>query len=75
MTSPQWVTVGSRYCDLIKRPVELQERRIYAPDMVAGPSVYRVLGQRCTAAIDCNLAGVPCCHAFSNPTTDRFALK
>lgn len=74
MAIEKWVVVGRKNCDLIQQDVELREQRAYATsDFLrdfAAP--YRVRACVCTAAIDCNLAGIPCKWALNAPDTDRF---
>jgi hypothetical protein len=73
MANVTWVTTGSKHCEFIGQDVEMREQRLYPavelPDM---PAAVVVKSRTCTAAIDCNLAGIPCLWAFNNPFTDRF---
>ena len=74
MAVEKWVTVGAKYCDLIDRDVELREWRVYpsADFLRTQGNDYRARGCACTAAVSCNLAGIPCQWAFNSPGTDRF---
>lgn len=74
MANEQWVTVGTKYCELIKLDVEMKEKRLYIPDELPDTpgAPYRVLARACSAYCECNMAGVPCCHAFTNPVVDRY---
>ncbi len=74
MANEQWVTIGKKHCDLIELNVELREKRLYTPDTLPDTpgAPFRVLQRTCTAACECNMAGVPCCHAFTNPFVDRY---
>ena len=74
MATEKWVVVGRKECDLIRQQVELRQKRVYPAadflrDFTGG---YRVETCLCTAAVDCNLAGIPCKWAFNAPDTDRF---
>ena len=74
MATEKWVVVGRKECDLIQLPVELRQKRVYPAsgflrDFTGG---YRVESCLCTAAVECNLAGIPCKWAFNAPDTDRF---
>lgn len=68
------VTIRSKHCEILDQDVELKETRIY-PDSdflrVVG-NEYRVRMCACTAAIECNLAGIPCQWALNSPDNDRF---
>lgn len=74
MAIEKWVTVGEKNCEYIGLDVELKERRVYpVADFLRGfGDVYRVRSCVCTAAVDCNLAGIPCKWALTAPDTDRF---
>ena len=67
------VTVKSKHCDLLNRDVELREWRIY-PSVdflrIEG-STCRVQMCACTGAIECNMRGIPCSWAYTNPGNDR----
>ena len=72
MASQEWVTVGTKYCDLIQLDIEMTERRVYAPTRLPDTERYRILNRRCSAEVACNLAEVPCKWAFTNPVTDQY---
>ncbi len=74
MAREKWTTVGQKHCDLIALDVELKERRVYptADFLNTQGNEYRVEACTCTAAIQCNLAGIPCRWAFTSPDNDRF---
>lgn len=74
MAGEAWVTVEEKWCDLIGLDVALEERRVFPGDRIPDMEPFRVLGRRCTAEVACNLAGIPCCWAFTNPNLDRFHL-
>ena len=75
MSNQQWVTIGRKYCELIKQDVAIMQLRSYPSGMInAGLGSYRVHETKCTAAVDCNMAGVPCSWSFTNPDSDRYAL-
>ena len=67
------VTVKVKHCVLIHRDVELKEQRLYpSADFLHTEGYnYQVRACTCSAAIDCNLAGIPCHWAFNSPATDR----
>lgn len=75
MATQTWTTTGSKYCELIELEIEMEERRVYPPSRLPDTERYRVLNRRCSAEVACNLAGVPCKWAFTNPTTDQFELQ
>lgn len=66
------LTTGSKWCDLIEQDMDYVEERIYPSAMMPDTIGYRVRACRCSLAIDCNLAGVPCKWAFTNPDTDQY---
>lgn len=68
------VTIKSKHCDLVDMDVELRESRVYPSSdflRVQG-NEYRVRMCTCSAAIQCNLAGIPCQWALNSPGNDRF---
>lgn len=77
MAYESWVTVGKKHCEYIQMDVELQELRLYPAEFwpSAADTEYRVIERRCTGAIPCNMAGIPCEWAFNNPGVDKFHLK
>ena len=74
MALEAWVMVEEKWCDLIGLDVALEERRVYPDDRIPDMESFRVLGRRCTADVACNLAGVHCCWAYTNPNQDKFHL-
>jgi hypothetical protein len=74
MAVEKWVVVKSKHCDLIDRDVELRELRVYptVDFLDAQGNEERVLITVCSAAVDCNLADIPCQWAFNSPGNDRF---
>lgn len=72
MATEVWVTTESKYCELIEENVALEERWIFPDDIIPDLEQYRVLGRRCTADVACNLAGIPCRWAYTNPAVDQF---
>jgi hypothetical protein len=74
MAEEQWVRVGVKRCDLLDVDVELREQRLYPTVDFLRTQVdaYRVLACICTSAITCNMAGISCRWAFTNPDNDRF---
>ena len=73
MSSEKLVTVKSKHCDLLDREVELREWRIYpSVDFLRTEvSTRRVQMCACTGAIECNMRGITCRWAFTNPDNDR----
>ena len=74
MAIEKWVTVGEKKCELIGLDVELREQRVYPSDdfLFEFSQLYRLRNCVCSAALDCNLAGIPCKWAYNAPDTDRF---
>ena len=72
MAAEMWVTVESKYCDLIEADVQLEERWVFPDDIIPDLERYRVLGRRCSADVACNIAGIPCRWAYTNPVVDQF---
>lgn len=74
MAREKWETVSKKHCDLIALDVELREWRVYptADFLDVQGQGYRVKKCVCTAAVQCNLAGIPCKWAFTSPDNDRF---
>jgi hypothetical protein len=74
MAAEKWVTVNSKYCELIGFQVELQERRLYPAEIMPDLAGFRVLARKCSADVACNMAGIPCQWAYTNQECDRFSL-
>ena len=75
MATEKWVPVERKRCELIGLDVALEERRVFPADVIPDLAGYRVLGRRCTADVACNMAGVPCSWAYTNPAVDQFHLS
>lgn len=73
MAAEKWVLIGAKHCELIDLDVELKEQRIYpsADFLNVQGYDYQVRNCACSAAISCNLAGIPCRWAFNSPGNDR----
>lgn len=68
-----WEVANSIWCDRVRQEVGLLEERIYPGERLPdGGAYYQVHGRKCTLGIECNLAGYPCCWAFTNPNYDPF---
>ncbi|MCZ7669395.1 MAG: hypothetical protein M5U34_20560 [Chloroflexi bacterium] len=74
MTTTKWVIVDKKWCEYIEMEATIMEQRLYPPDLLPDSPSYRVISRKCSANIVCNLTGVPCAYAFTNPTTNRFEL-
>jgi hypothetical protein len=72
MEIEMWVTVERKQCDLIGLDVALEERRVFPAGRNQERECYQVQGKRCTADVVCNLAGIHCQWAYTNPGLDRF---
>lgn len=74
MAVMKWVTVARKQCDVTHREVELRELRVYSTTdtLTDFTGNYRVRACACTAAVDCNMAGVSCKWAYNAPDSDRF---
>lgn len=73
MAREDLVTIASRHCELIDLDVEIRELRLYPSNdflRVQGND-YRVKFCGCTAAVQCNMAGIPCRWALNGYSTDR----
>ncbi len=73
MSIEEVVTVKSKHCDLLDRDTALREWRVYptADFLQNQVTTYQVRKCACTGAIDCNMRGIPCQWAFTNPGNDR----
>jgi hypothetical protein len=75
MAVEMWVTTGKKYCNLIEREAALEEHRMFPTGQVNRElGSYLVMGRRCTADVACNLSGIQCRWAYTNPTIDRFDI-
>lgn len=69
------VKTGSKWCDLIQQEMDFIEERVYPADVLPDNVGFQVRGCRCSLAVDCNLADVPCKWAFTNPATDQYFVR
>jgi len=74
MATKTAVIIRSKHCEIIGLDVELKETRVYPSSdfLRAEGNEYRVRMCACTAAVRCNLAGIPCQWALNSPGNDRF---
>ena len=74
MATATWYPIQTKWCELIGRDVALVELRVYPAEIMPDLPVYRVLSCKCSADVDCNLAGIPCKWAYNAPECDRFPM-
>lgn len=67
------VLIDTGGCEYRPGRAELIEERVYPADPIPDLAGYRVVSRRCSRAVECNLAGVPCKWAFLNPFNDPFS--
>lgn len=74
MAVQSWVIVGSKHCRIIDKDIELKEQHIYPTHdfLWVEEMEHRVGACSCSSAIECNMAGVPCRLAYTNPDIARF---
>ena len=74
MAAKQWVVVAAKHCEMIDKDVELKEQRVYpVNDILWMPGMgYQVRACTCSAAVECNMAGVPCRYAYDSSDIARF---
>lgn len=74
MAAKKWVIVASKHCQLIDKDVELTEQRVYPTHdfLLTQGTEYQVHVCSCSAAVECNMVGVPCRWAYTNPDAARF---
>ncbi|HEY4687847.1 MAG TPA: hypothetical protein VIK33_00935 [Anaerolineae bacterium] len=78
MNSPsgqhEWTVVKSHWCPAANAEVALVEKRVYPATDFNSTETFRVVEQRCTYDIACNLNDhVHCKWAGTNPNYDPFA--
>ena len=77
MSTPQqfeWTVVKSHWCPAANAEVALIEKRVYPSADFLGTESFRVVEQRCTHDVECNLNDhVHCKWAGTNPYNDPFA--
>jgi hypothetical protein len=68
--------IAQKWCPFIADEVKIIEHRAYPRNdfLVQSGQVFRVNGRQCTVSIRCNMAGIPCMWAGTNPDCDRFEL-
>jgi hypothetical protein len=69
-------TIAQKWCPFIEDEIEIIEHRAYPHNDFLRQSgeTFRVNGRQCTASIRCNMAGIPCSWAGTNPDCDRFDI-
>lgn len=67
-------TIRTKHCEMIDRDVELRQIRVYPSSdfLITQGNVPWVKASVCSAAIQCNMAGIPCQWALNSPGNDRF---
>jgi len=75
MATIKWVKIDGRWCELFCKEVEILQKRVFPAEVMPDVGGYRVLACRCTADIDCNLAGVQCKWAYSSPYNDHLTAE
>jgi len=70
----EWTVVKSHWCPAADAEVALLEKRVYPSADFINTETFRVIEQRCTHDIQCNLNDhVHCRWAATNPHYDPFA--
>lgn len=74
MAYQTWITVDRKTCEKLNREVEMRELRAYpAADFLRTfERRFQVSSCSCSAALECNLAGVPCRWAFNSVESEPF---
>lgn len=74
MAVTRWVVVGSQHCRIIDKDVELKEQRIYPLNdfLWMEDMEHKVRACTCSSAVECNMVGVSCRWAYTNPEAARF---
>ena len=70
MATTKWVKIEGRWCELIHKDVEILEKRVYPAEIMPDLGNYHVIACKCTADLDCNLAGIQCQYAYTSPGHD-----
>lgn len=68
-----WRLVTAEFCFRARQTARFMELHRELPAEATGRPEDRVLARGCSLAIDCNLVGLPCRWAFTNPDYDPFA--
>lgn len=69
----EWKAIRSHWCPAAQAEVALLEKRVYPTADLLGTEAFRVVEQRCTHDIECNLNDhVHCKWAGTNPFNDPF---
>ena len=72
MAVREWQSAKFCYCEHAGQEVSLETELVYAPEWLPDQPP-RVLGHRCSNALECNLDGRPSCvWAGTNPMIDPF---
>lgn len=72
MSTETWAVVEQKWCDYIGQDVVMLERRVHPSQRLPDNSGFQAAGRKCTADIACNLAGISCKWAYTNPCCDQF---
>lgn len=73
MAITKWTVVSSKHCEFIDQDVDLKEQRVFpSSDFLRMQGIkHQVRACTCSAAIQCNLIGIPCRFALT-PLRDDF---
>ena len=74
MATETWIRTQTFHCPHLDAEAHIYERRVYPNDPIPSLQGPRILARRCSLAIECNLAEVPCRYAFTNPDLDPLNL-
>lgn len=74
MAATEWVIVNRKWCERAGADVVLMEQRVYPSEIIPNISGHRVMARKCSCAMECNLAEIPCKWSFTRPVYDPFNI-
>lgn len=73
MARSEWVVVDSTMCPALQKEAHLLERHVYPGDVLFDLQRPRINRRKCSLDLECNLAGISCRWAYTNPDNDPFS--
>ncbi len=65
-----WTQLDRTWCQRAQEEVFLSEQRVFPEGLLRQAHEYRVDARRCSHALQCNLTGLACRWAFTNPEVE-----
>jgi hypothetical protein len=74
MAISMWAQSQAVFCERAQEEVVLSEQRVFPQGLLRQGLEYRVQARRCSHALQCNLNGLACRWAFTNPEVEPLTI-